>query len=182
MTSAPARHDATTEQRPPAPPERASRNELSRTAWTAMCDLVLGNDRRREAADAVGLSFGRVRALRRLAGGPMPMGELAAALTTDAPYATVMVDDLEKLGLVQRRPHPTDRRAKVVELTRRGKELAKRADAVLGTPPPALLGLDPDDLDTLVAILTRIAAASGAPVGSRARPAARARKQGASGA
>ena len=30
-------------------------------------------------------------------------------------------------------PHPTDRRAKVVEATRKGKELARRADAILAT-------------------------------------------------
>ena len=61
----------------------------------------------------------------------MSMGELAAALGIDPPNATVVVDDLEALGLVRRRPHPTDRRAKLVEATRKGKELARRADAIL---------------------------------------------------
>jgi DNA-binding MarR family transcriptional regulator len=34
---------------------------------------------------------------------------------------TGLVDDLEGVGLVERRPHPTDRRASLVTLTRKGK-------------------------------------------------------------
>ncbi len=35
---------------------------------------------------------------------------------------TALVDALEDEGLVRRRPHPTDRRATVIELTSRGAE------------------------------------------------------------
>jgi len=67
-------------------------------------------------------------------------------------------DDLESAGLAQRRPHPTDRRAKLVEATRKGKALARQADAILATPPAGLSALDADDLETLRRILTRVAA------------------------
>jgi DNA-binding MarR family transcriptional regulator len=127
--------------------------EAAQAVWAAMCDLVFDNVRRREVVDAVGLSFGRVRALRRLLGGPLSMGELASALTIDAPNATTVVDDLEELGLVRRQPHPTDRRAKLVALTRKGQNIARRADTVLGRPPDALLALEPADLETLERIL-----------------------------
>lgn len=123
-----------------------------------MSDLVLDNQRRREVADAVGMSFGRARALRRLARQPMSMGELAAALGVDPPNATGVVDELEASKLVRRRPHPTDRRAKVVEATRKGKELARRADAILGAPPPALSALSAEELEVLRRILGRVAA------------------------
>jgi len=83
-------------------------------AWSIMSDLVLDNERRREVSDALGLSFGRIRALRRIAASPITMGEVAAALGIDAPYATLVVDELERQGLVERRPHPTDRRVKLV--------------------------------------------------------------------
>jgi DNA-binding MarR family transcriptional regulator len=83
--------------------------EPAREVWLLMSDLVLDNQRRREVSEAVGMTFGRARALRRLARRPMSMGELAAALEIDPPNATVVVDDLEALGLVRRRPHPTDR-------------------------------------------------------------------------
>ena len=121
-----------------------------------MSDLVLDNQRRREVSDALGISFGRARALRRLARRPMSMGELAAALEIDPPNATVLVDDLESLGLVRRRAHPSDRRAKLVEPTRKGKGLARRADAILSTPPPELSDLSPDELEALGRILESV--------------------------
>ncbi len=121
-----------------------------------MADLVLSNQRRREVSEAVGLSFGKTRALRRLARQPMSMGELAAALGIDPPNATTLVDDLEKLGLVQRRPHPTDRRAKVVETTKRGLALARTADEILSCPPAALSRLPAADLKDLQRILDSI--------------------------
>jgi DNA-binding MarR family transcriptional regulator len=129
----------------------------AREAWLLMNDLVLDNQRRREVSEALGISFARSRALRRLAGGPMSMGELAAALGIDPPNATVVVDDLESLGLARRRPHPTDRRAKLVEATRKGKAMARRADEILGTPPAALSALGEDDLEALERILARVA-------------------------
>ncbi|MEA2454119.1 MAG: hypothetical protein QOI45_381 [Thermoleophilaceae bacterium] len=126
--------------------------------WLLMSDLVLDHDRRREVSDALGISFGRARAIRRLARQPMSMGELAAALGIDPPNATVLVDDLESLGLVRRRPHPTDRRAKVVKATRKGKDMARHADAILATPPPALGALGTDDLEALRRILESVRA------------------------
>jgi DNA-binding MarR family transcriptional regulator len=133
-------------------------SEASRDVWLIISDLVLDNQRRRAVAEALGISFGRARALRRLARKPMSMGELAAALEIDPANATAVVDDLESLGLARRRPHPTDRRAKVVEATLKGKEKARRADAILGTPPPALSALSADDLEALRRILRSVAA------------------------
>ena len=132
----------------------------AREVWMLMSDLVLDNQRRREVSEAVGVSFGRARAVRRVARRPMSMGELAAALGMDPPNATVLVDDLESLGLVRRRPHPTDRRAKVVEATRKGKHLAQRADAILATPPPELSALSTEDLEALSRILSRVGGGS----------------------
>ena len=109
--------------------------------WLLMSDLVLDNQRRRQVSDALGISFGRARCLRLLARKPMSMGELAGVLGIDPPNATVVVTDLEGLGLVRRSPHPTDGRAKLVDVTHKGRELAGRADALLATPPPALVRL-----------------------------------------
>jgi DNA-binding MarR family transcriptional regulator len=134
--------------------------DVAHEAWLLMSDLVLDNERRREVADALGISFGRARAVRRLARRAMSMRELADALGIDPPNATVVVADLEALGLVRRRPHPTDGRAKLVEATRKGKALARRADALLATPPPALSALSGEELETLRAILARVADAS----------------------
>ena len=132
--------------------------DLSREVWTLMSDLVLDHQRRRQVSEAVGLSFSRTRAVRRVADEPMSMGELAAALGIDRPNATVLVDDLEAQGLVRRRPHPTDRRAKLVEATRKGKSIARRANEILGTPPAALSALATEDLEALRRVLTSVAA------------------------
>lgn len=51
--------------------------------------------------------------------------------------------------------HPTDRRAKLVEATAKGKKLARRAEAILATPPPTLSALGAEDLATLREILER---------------------------
>jgi DNA-binding MarR family transcriptional regulator len=125
----------------------------AREAWQLMSDLVLDHQRRRQVAEASGMTFGRTRALRRLARRPMSMRELADALEIDPPNATVLVDDLEKQGLVRRGPHPTDRRAKLVEATEAGAGIAAQAEAIHATPPPRLTALPPAELSTLVAIL-----------------------------
>ena len=134
--------------------ERTART--AHEVWLLMSDLVLDHDRRREVSEALGMSFGRTRAVRRLARRPMTMRELAAALGIDPPNATGVVDDLEAAGLVRRRPHPTDRRVKLVEATRKGKALARKADAILATPPPALSALPGEDLETLRRVLERL--------------------------
>ena len=121
--------------------------------WLLMSDIVLDNTRRREVAEALGMSFGRTRAIRRLARAPMSMRELADAMGIEAPNATTLVADLEAQGLVSRRPHPTDGRAKVVEATAKGKQLARQANAILATPPAALAALSPEDLAALHRIL-----------------------------
>ena len=131
-------------------------DDAAREVWLLMSDLVLDHTRRREVSEALGMTFGRVRAIRTLAREPLSMGELAAALGIDRPNATVLVDDLEGHGIVRRRAHPTDRRAKLVEPTRRGKELARRAEEILATPPTALGALDAAELETLRGILERV--------------------------
>jgi DNA-binding MarR family transcriptional regulator len=130
----------------------------ARDVWLRMSDLVLDNERRRQVADALGMSFGRARTIRRLARRPMSMGELANALGIDPPNATVLVADLEAQGFVRRRPHPTDGRAKLVEATRKGRALARRANEILATPPAALSALSAEDLAALRQILDRVEA------------------------
>jgi DNA-binding MarR family transcriptional regulator len=133
----------------------SDRDDAAREVWRLMSDLVLDNERRRDVADAVGMTFGRARTIRRLARRAMSMSELAETLGIDRSNATVVVDDLEAQGFVRRRPHPTDRRAKLVEATAKGKRLARRAEAILATPPPAITALSAEDLQMLRALLER---------------------------
>jgi DNA-binding MarR family transcriptional regulator len=104
-------------------------------------------------SEEVGLSFGKIRALRRIARRPMPMSELASLLTVDPPNLTPVVDDLERAGLVERQPHLTDRRVKLVVATAEGTALAQTADEILARPPARLSALPAEELDNLVRIL-----------------------------
>ena len=52
--------------------------------------------------------------------GPMTPGELAAKESVQPPSMTRVIAALEDFGLVVRRPHPTDGRQAIVELTEAG--------------------------------------------------------------
>jgi DNA-binding MarR family transcriptional regulator len=146
---------------------KVRRDDAVRAAWQAMSDLVLDNGRRRRVSDRTGLSFNKLRALRRIAERSTSMRELAASLVVDPPNLTPVVDDLERAGLVERRPHPTDRRVKLVTATESGLALACDAQAMLDEPPLALAALGDDDLETLVRILGSLRAT--APPAAEAR-------------
>ena len=133
-----------------------SRDRSAREAWRAMGALVLDNQRRQEVSARTGVSFGRLRALRRIASQPISMRELAGLLGVDPPNLTPVVDDLERAGLVERQAHPSDRRVKLVVATPKGARLAQEAEEILGRPPAGLLDLPADELETLVRILARV--------------------------
>ncbi|MEV5413417.1 MarR family transcriptional regulator [Thermopolyspora sp. NPDC052614] len=133
----------------------ARRFESAARVWQGMRALVLDlHDRRKAACDALDMSYIRVKALLHLAAGAMTMRALAADLMIDAPYTTVVVDDLERRGLVERTAHPTDRRSKIVAVTPAGARAAATAERVLGEPPEPLLALDAADLAELDRILS----------------------------
>jgi MarR family 2-MHQ and catechol resistance regulon transcriptional repressor len=61
--------------------------------------------------------------------GPLPVNEIGKKVQLASGSITVAVDRLEAKGLVERRAHSTDRRAKIVHLTKEGRKLIKRAYA-----------------------------------------------------
>src|SRR3989337_2175600 len=68
-----------------------------------------------------GLTYARMRLLGALhCGGPQIMSSISDELGVTRRNVTALVDALEEEGLVRRRPHPTDRRATVIEMTGRG--------------------------------------------------------------
>lgn len=81
-----------------------------------------------DANAAGGLTYPRLELLGLLrCEGPAMMRELASGLGITARNMTAMVDALEQAGLVVRRPHPTDRRATLIELTPEGADVADTA-------------------------------------------------------
>lgn len=69
-----------------------------------------------------------MRVLERLhCQGPAKMGDLADAVELSARNMTVLADGLETDGLIRRVPHPSDRRATLLELTGDGRTEADGA-------------------------------------------------------
>src|SRR6266403_3604651 len=61
--------------------------------------------------------------------GPLPVNEIGKKVQLTSGSITVAVDRLETKGFVERRAHSTDRRAKIVHLTKEGRKLITRAYA-----------------------------------------------------
>jgi DNA-binding MarR family transcriptional regulator len=135
-------------------------NDAATRVWTALKTFVDDNEPRQELQEILGLGrgFGRVKLLLLLVEKPMTLRDIAEARGIDAPYATVIVDKLEGLGLVERTAHPDDHRRKLVELTPAGRKAARLASRVLAEPPRALASLSPSDLAHLESILAQLTA------------------------
>lgn len=63
--------------------------------------------------------FGTLEALMHL--GPLNQRELGRKLLKSGGNITMVIDNLEKNGMVKRRPNPDDRRAVIVDLTTKGR-------------------------------------------------------------
>jgi DNA-binding MarR family transcriptional regulator len=80
-----------------------------------------------DVRNAYGLTGAQLWALKTLRGGRMSTGRLAAALAVHQSSVSILVDRLDKRGLVRRIRGRVDHRFVDIELTRRGAALA--ADA-----------------------------------------------------
>lgn len=125
--------------------------------WNALVAVVMDTrgDWRRRVSEATGLSFGRLRALKRLNEKPLALKELAESMGVDAPAATVAVNALEQRGLVVRTPHPTNGRVKLVSLTPAGRATLARMKAVIEHAPAPFASLSPRELAALERALER---------------------------
>jgi MarR family 2-MHQ and catechol resistance regulon transcriptional repressor len=61
--------------------------------------------------------------------GPLPVNEIGKKVLLTSGSITVAVDRLETKGLVERRAHGTDRRARIVHLTKDGRKVITRVYA-----------------------------------------------------
>ena len=102
-----------------------------------------------------GISYPRMRLLSALhCKGPQIMSSLSEQLGVTPRNVTALVDALEEEGLVERRPHPTDRRATIIELTPRGAETCGAIyDEHRGAVSELFVGLSEEDLRELIRLL-----------------------------
>jgi DNA-binding MarR family transcriptional regulator len=94
------------------------------------------------------------------AGQGEPKSQLALAqhIGVDRTAMTYLLDDLEGAGLVERRPDPSDRRARRVTLTEAGRARLRQLKAGLLDVEDGLLGpLDDGDRAVLRTLLRRLA-------------------------
>jgi DNA-binding MarR family transcriptional regulator len=102
-----------------------------------------------------GLTYARMRLLGALyCGGPQIMSSISGELGVTRRNVTALVDAMEEEELVRRKPHPTDRRATVIELTRKG---VRTADSIYDEHREAVselfLGLSEEDRRELIRLL-----------------------------
>jgi DNA-binding MarR family transcriptional regulator len=81
--------------------------------------------------EKAGILFADNEALLHLAEGPLSMSEIADRLILSRGGTTKVVDRLEEMGYVSRRPNTEDRRATIVEITEAGDEARARARTVI---------------------------------------------------
>ncbi|MFR9753440.1 MarR family winged helix-turn-helix transcriptional regulator [Nocardia sp. 004] len=117
-----------------------------------------------EALKPTGLTFSRYELLMLLSfskTGTLPMAKASARLQVHPTSVTNTVDRLEAAELVERVPHPSDRRTTLIEITDAGRALAAKATEELNTRVFALPGLPPDRLHTLLQLLAEFRYAAG---------------------
>ena len=90
--------------------------------------------------------------------GPLPINEIGKKILLTSGSITVAIDRLEKRGLVERRAHGTDRRARIVHLTKEGRKLITRAYAQHAADLEQLMSasLTTTERATLIRLLKKI--------------------------
>jgi DNA-binding MarR family transcriptional regulator len=82
--------------------------------------------------------------------------ELGAAMGIDPSTMVALIDELERAGLAQRRAHPTDRRAREVTITPKGRRVLKRARGMAAQVEDEVLrGLSAAERRELLTLLRR---------------------------
>ena len=115
--------------------------------WAVLVESFAGWEARiNEASEAAGLSPVSAWALVQLdPEHAISQKELAGRLHCNPSTVVDPTDRLEEGGLVERRPHPSDRRVNVLIVTARGRAVRDRLIERLFEPPEAFRRLSPAD-------------------------------------
>jgi DNA-binding MarR family transcriptional regulator len=144
---------------PPPSTERLRLMQVVRLGLLAVAEQLRQNWAAHAAA--AGLSTAQVNALLTLTPDEaVPMRSLAARLDYDASNLSVLVDRLERRGVVERRPDRGDRRVKAIVLTPEGKRLRAAFWRGLIEDPGPLAEVDESGLKALAELLGGLGAAA----------------------
>jgi DNA-binding MarR family transcriptional regulator len=103
-----------------------------------------------------GLTFARFEALVLLSftgRGELPLGKMGQRLMIHPTSVTNIVDRLAVDGLVERVPHPTDRRATLAKITARGESLVLEATASVNAACFGVGALTAGEMEELITLI-----------------------------
>jgi DNA-binding MarR family transcriptional regulator len=87
--------------------------------------------------------------------------EIGSAMGIDPSTMVSLIDELERSGLARRRPHPTDRRAREVTITAKGRRVLERARRMaVEVEDEVLQGLSDGERRQLLKLLRRALSAA----------------------
>jgi len=152
-----------------APDESASSPVEAETGIDASyLEDLLGYNARRAALAVIGVFLQRMEpfdlrpvdfsVLTLIAHNPgITSRQLCAALDILPPNLVGLIKSLDNRGLIERHPHPTDRRAQGLHLSPAGKKLQKNAQTTVTALESDVAGrLTAKELDTLKALLRKV--------------------------
>lgn len=92
-------------------------------------------------------------------GARMSQGELARLIKVEQPTMAQLLGRMERDGLVQREPDPSDRRSSLVSLTETAlAKLPAGREVLIQGNREAMYGLSADEIETLIGLLRRVLA------------------------
>src|SRR5881394_1274056 len=139
---------------PTTPPFRSAAFLLSTLGFTV-------SRRFHEMLGPLGLEPGEFALLRAVAASDgEPQNALAERLHISPSWMVAIVDELERRGLLERRPHARDRRVRNLHLTAAGKKLLRQAERQAAKFDRQVAdGLGEAEVGQLLDLLDRVAAA-----------------------
>lgn len=167
---------ANTLRRPRAPRQSTSVDAAATSASagtsaevdTRYLETLLGYNARRAALSVIAVFLQRMEpyglrpvdfsVLSLIAHNPgITSRQICVALDILPPNLVGMIKSLQKRGLIERRPHPTDRRAQGLHLTAPGKRLQREAEQTASElERDVARGLTNEELSTLIGLLRKV--------------------------
>lgn len=131
--------------------DEAATEMVAVTSIMRVHQILIG--RLNELLEPFGLTFPRYEALMLLhlsRRGSLPLGKIGERLQVHRTSVTNTIDGLEKIDLVRRVPHDSDRRAVLAEIQPKGRKVAEQATEALNTANFATDPLDGAKLEELL--------------------------------
>lgn len=140
--------------------ERPADHEAELRLWLRLltCTTLIEGEIRKRLRDAFDVTLPRFDLMAQLDKAPngMTLGELSQRMMVSNGNVTGLVERLCELGLIERRPSPSDRRAQIVTLTPEGRKTFRAmARTHEGWIAEIFGGLSPADIDTLMKLLSK---------------------------